>query len=252
MIIATGLSRRLSVGGALLLALVFALRWVHWGRLPLTTLMDVLDLIVVLSTIVMLAVYRDESAQALQCFFAPPLALLAAISGCVAPGYLYAEPRSLQGVYLAVHVGLAFLAYSMFLAASLTSAGYIFKAQQLKSRRPTRLFSQLPALEQLDQKLFFLIRTGYPMFAITLFIGLLWAWHERDLLGPRWWLSPKIFLSFIMAGFYSVSFHTRRFGLLRGRQLAYLVFVGFSVLLAAFLALGLFDVINYNFWGSAQ
>jgi HemX protein len=246
------LSRRLSIVGALLLAAVFAMRWIYWGLLPLTTLMDSLNLLVLLSTIVMLAVYREESAQALLCFFAPPLAVLSVISACVASGYLHAAPRDLKGIYLAVHVGLAFLAFSMFLVASLTSAAYIFKAQQLKSRKPSRLFGKLPALEQLDLSLFFLIRTGYPMFAITLLIALLWAWHQPDLLAPRWWLSPKIFLSFIMAAFYSVSFHTRRFGLLRGRQLAYLVFLGFSVLLLAFLALGLSDVINYNFWGSTK
>ena len=60
-----------------------------------------------------------------------------------------------------------------------------------KRRRTDRLFYHLPSLEQLDQSLMKLIAWGYLFFLITLCLGAGWAWMDRALLGPHWWLSTE-------------------------------------------------------------
>lgn len=245
------LGRRLAIVGSVLLLLVFVLRWMEWHLVPMTGLGDSLNLFILFCSATMLIVQRNERMRPLLCFYLPALAVLALVSGAVGLQYLGEAPRELNGVLLAIHVGLAFLAFALFFVASLTSMAYVFQAQHLKRRKTTGLFQKLPSLERLDKVLFRLISVGYPLFAVTMIFGLYWAWADRDLLGKYWFLSPKIFLSVVMAAFYSLSFHVRRFGLLRGPKLAYLVFCGFTLLLVTYLALGVMRVGKYNFWDSA-
>jgi ABC-type transport system involved in cytochrome c biogenesis permease subunit len=126
---------------------------------------------------------------------------------------------------------------------------YVIKARRLKQRATGGLSARMPSLEQMDATLYRLIAVGYPSFVATALLGLGWAWDQRDLLGDYWFVSPKILLSYGMAALYAVSFHARRFGSLRGPKLAYLVFVGFSFLLAVYLVSGIFKVGGASFWG---
>jgi HemX protein len=234
--------------GAVLLLLTLVLRAVQWQRVPLTTMTDSLNLFVLLSTGIMMLVVRQEKMRSLLSFYLPPVALIGLVNAAVAHQYLYEPPRELHRLLLVVHVGLAFLAYALFFVASVTSLGYAFQAYRLKRRRTTGLFQRLPSLERLDRVLFRLIGAGYPLFAITVVLGFVWTYVDSELLGPRWWLAPKILMAMVMAGFYSVTFHSRRLGWLRGPKLAYFVFIGFTSLMTLYLALSVAELNNYNFW----
>jgi HemX protein len=236
--------------GAVVFAALFATRWASAGRVPLTSMLDSLVVFVLLSTVSILFVLRNKSMRALLCFYLPPLAGIALTAAAIAHQYLPEAPRDLHGVFLVVHVGLAQFAFALFFIASMTSAAYLFQSHNLKQRRTQGLFAKLPSLEQLDATLYALIGAGYPLFIVTLFLGIIWAWIDRDLLGPYWFLSPKVLLALVMAIFYSLTFHTRRFGKLRGPKLATLVFGGFVGLLGLYLVLGLMQLNNYFFWGN--
>jgi HemX protein len=238
----------LTLGGSILLLVTFGLRISTWHRLPLTTVTDSLNLFVLLSTAVMVIVARQERMASLLSFYLPPVALIAVLNALVAHRYLHDEPRELRGIFLSVHVGLAFLAYAMFFVASVTSVAYVFQANRLKHRQTLGLFQKLPSLERLDHVLFRLIQFGYPLFAITMVLGFFWAYVDRELLGAHWYLAPKIVLAVVMASFYSLAFHSRRLGRLRGPKLAFFVCIGFTSLLAVYLVLGLTQLNNYRFW----
>ncbi|MCC6145884.1 MAG: cytochrome c biogenesis protein CcsA [Candidatus Hydrogenedentes bacterium] len=241
---------RLALVGAACLALCFVLRFATWSRLPLTTVADNLNLFAVFATGIMLFVLRHQERRGLMCFYLPPLSLIIVISGYMGWREWSAAPKELTAPLLFVHVGLAFLAYAMFFVASLTSMAYLFQNSRLKLRQTTGLFQRLPSLEQLDRTLYLLISYGYPLFIVTLWLGIFWAWYERELLGSLWWASPKIGLSLLMVVLYSLSYHARARGWLRGPKLAYLIFSGFTVLLAAYLLLEVMHLKDYNFWGS--
>lgn len=243
------LAKRVAAAGNTLLLLVFVIRWVQWGRPPFTGMGDSLNLFLILSTGIILTVQRRDVLRPLMCFYFPALAVLAGLTGIIAPKYMVEAPRELNGLLLSIHVGLVFLAFALFFVASLTSVAYTFKAQHLKRHQTTGFFQKLPSLEQLDTTLFRLIGAGYPVFVITLVLGLFWAWAQRDSLGAYWFVSPKVVFAVVMVLFYSTSFHVRRLGLLRGPKLAYVVFIGFTILLATYLVLGLMNQFGTYFSG---
>jgi HemX protein len=227
-----------------------ALRWMAWAHLPLTTMTDSLNLLALFSGLIIWSVLRWQAAPALLCFYMPPLAAICVLNAVAAHSYLPLEPRMLNGAFLSVHVGLAILAYAMFFVASMTCVAYMFLAQRLKAHQTSGLFRKLPSLEDLDLTLYRLIRYGYPFFVATLFLGLIWAFWDRELLGAYWWLSPKVLLSYGMAGFYAVTFHLRRGGRLRGPKLARLVFWGFVLLISGYVVLSMLHLRGYHFWSS--
>ena len=238
-------------GGIVLFIGTFACRWLIWGHLPLTTMTDSLTLLAVMTALAtLLAVWRN-GVPALVCFYLPPLALLCLVNAAAAPQFLSIQPRALRSSFLTVHVGLAVLAYALFFLASMTSAAYLFQARHLKRHHTSGLFRNLPSLAELDATLFRLIRYGYPAFVITLILGLVWALIDRDhLLGKYWWLSPKVVLSYVMAGFYAGTFHMRRTGRLRGPLLAQLVFAGFFLLIISYVALSILNLRVSYFWST--
>lgn len=242
----------LVMAGAVILASTIALRWMAWGRLPLTTMADSLNLFIVLTSFVVAIVAHRGSQHAILCLYTPPLVALFAVNAVIAFSDLHSEPKALNGAFLAVHVGLAVLAYALFFVASITSIAYVVHARGLKQFRTSGLVKKLPSLEQLDRTLYFLIALGYVFFGITLVLGMIWAYFDRDALGPYWFLSPKIFRAAFMVLLYSTAFHARRRGQLRGQKLAYLVFVGFALMLGGYLLMGLFGVQDYNFWSAAS
>lgn len=243
------LAKRMAAAGNTLILAVFLYRWWEFGAIPLTGLGDSLNLFLVLCTGIMLLVQRRPGMQPLLCYYMPALALIAIVDGLVAPRYLDQPPKQLNDVLVTIHVGLVFLSFALFFVASLTSMAYAVKAQSLKRRVTTGFVAKLPSLELLDKTLYRLIGVGYPAFVITALFGLAWAWAARDLLGDYWFVAPKILLSYAMVVLYAISFHVRRFGWLRGPKLAYLVFFGFTLLLATYLVVGIFQIGGQTFWG---
>ena len=242
-----------SLAAALCLAATLAARFAQWHVVPLTTGTDSIMLFIVMAALTAAAVVQQERFRALLLFYALPLAVLGTLCAVLARHDFTKAPSAINAsqTLLFAHVALAFQAYALFLIASLTSLAYVFQARRLKLRRTTGVFQKLPALEDLDRTLYLLVLFGYPMFVITLVLGLVWAWANPNPLSPTWWYSPKILLSALMVLFYAASFHSRSLGLLRGPKLAYFVFVGFAVLLGFYLVLETLRMTNYNFWGAA-
>jgi len=239
---------RMLLAGALCLSAVLVFRWVAWRLLPLTNMTDALNLFAVLATVVMLVTARRHGVPALLCFYVPPLAALCLLNAMLDHGNLHVAPRALRGMPLMLHVGSAFWAYALFFLAGMTSAAYLFQARRLKRHRTGGLFQRLPSLDQLDGALCRLIAQGYVLFGLSLILGAVWVWADRDLLGPRWWLSPKIGVACVVVAFYGVTFHMRRLGRLRGPKLAYLVLFGFASVMLLYIVLTIAHLRTYNFW----
>lgn len=244
-------AHRFAALSMVLLLLMVILRTLQWRLVPFTTAADSLCLLVLFSLgTIIVQLGTDPAHRPLLCFYLPPLAAIGALSLFVAMRDLSLAPEPLSGALLTVHVGLVFLAFAMFVVAGLNSVAYAFQANRLKHRNTTGLFQKLPSLESLDRDLFRLIRIGYPTYAATLVVGGFWVWYEGDTLSPTWWLSPKIFMALAMLAFYAFTYHARAAGRLRGPKLAHIVCYGTGILLAIYLTLALFDVLNKNFYGA--
>ena len=233
--------RTAALGNVFMLG-VFALQWVHWGQIPFTGIADSLNLLLMLVTGIILTLQRDETMKPLLSFYLPALACVAIVTGVVGARFLGREPETnLNGLLLTAHVGLVFLAMAHFLVASLTSMAYIVQAQRLKHHTPSGALYRLPSLEQLDKTLFRLIAVGYPIFLVTIGFGLAWALTNPDLMPPRWFLAPKYAFTAAILVLFAATFYIRRAGLLRGPKLAYILFVGFTLMLATWI---LFEAMN--------
>jgi HemX protein len=244
------IAERLLFMGMACLIVSFILRWAHWGRVPLTTMTDSLGLFAVLSGVVVTTVLRRREVRSLLYVYLPPLAAICLFAAATAHRNLHTEPKELSGILLIIHVGLALLAYALFFVASMTSFVYLLQSRRLKRRSAAAFAQGAPSLEELDRLLFRLVGYGYPLFVATLTLGLVWAWVDRDLLGHYWWLAPKVILSYVMAGFFAITFHMRRVGRLRGPKLATLVFLGFTVLILAYMVLSVMNLRWHYFWSA--
>lgn len=243
---------RVTLAGAVLLAVTLCLRAAHLGQLPLSNAADVLNVFLFLSTITALIVSGAEARRALLVFYLPVLAVMALVVAYLAV-VAWGEPpgKALESIPLLAHVGMVFLAYALFFIASLTSAAYAYQARRLKDRATSGLLRGLPSLEHLDATLFQLIRIGYPIFVVTLLLGLYWTHLQRELLAHDWWRSPKVAVSVVMVVFYAASYHARSLGWLRGPKLAHFVFVGFAILLGLSLVLRLLGLSDVGFYGDS-
>jgi ABC-type transport system involved in cytochrome c biogenesis permease subunit len=245
-------SKHAAALGNTLLLVVFVYRWIHYGLVPFTGLGDSLNLLIVMSTGIILIVQRDQAMKPTMMYYMPALAMLALVSGLVSPASLSESPKELNGPVLIIHVGLVFFAFALFIVSSLTSMAYITKAQSLKRIKNGKVAHRLPSLERIDKTLYGLIGVGYPAFAVTLVLGFFWAFQQRDDLGPNWMVSPRIILALVMVIFYGGSFHIRRMGLLRGPKLAYLVFFVSMLLFFSYLGIELMQMGGYNSGGDGS
>ena len=244
--------KHLAATGNVLLLLVFGYRWAHYGLVPFTGLGDSLNLLIVMCTGIVMVVQRDHTMKPVMMFYIPAIASIAIVNAVLSPASLSEAPMALNGIVLSIHVILVFLAFASFIVASVTSSAYVVKAQSLKRVKTGPFSHRLPSLERMDKTLYRLIGFGYPIFAITLVLGFLWAYQQRAELGEGWYGSPRIILALVMVLFYAGSFHVRRWGLLRGPKLAYMVF-GMSVLLfLAYLGIELAQIGGYSFGGESS
>lgn len=242
---------RTALVGAGCLAFTFLLRFAQWRMVPLSTPIDFLNILLLMVSLTAVLITRDARRRGLLTFYLPPLAVVAIIAAGTAVPDLGNEPKMLSSILLVVHVVPAFLAYGLFFTASLTAIAYSYQDRHLKRGNIQGLFQKLPSLENLDKTLYQLIRLGYPLFVVTLVLGLYWAYDERDKLSATWWWSPKIFMSACMVVFYAITFHGRQLGRLRGPKLAYALYI-FGALLFGYLLLKNFPLSEYNFWGAGQ
>lgn len=238
--------------GNVLLLVVFGYRWAHYGLVPFTGLGDSLNLLIVMCTGIVMVVQRDRTMKPVMMFYMPAIAVIAILNAVFSPASLTEAPKALNGVVLSIHVILVFLAFASFLVASVTSVAYVVKAQSLKRIKTGPFSHRLPSLERMDKTLYRLIGFGYPIFAVTLILGFVWAFEQRAELGDGWYMSPRIILALVMVLFYAGSFHVRRGGLLRGPKLAYLVF-GMSLLLfLTYLGIELAHIGGYGAGGGSS
>ncbi len=116
-----GANAAMAIGSGLLV-MVFALRAAHWGLVPLTNAVESMNLFLLLTTVVIFFVLRDRSMRPLQIYYAPTLAVIGVIALLVSRGFYAEKPLAMNSLFLTVHVGLACLAYALFLITVILGA----------------------------------------------------------------------------------------------------------------------------------
>ena len=130
------------------------------------------------------------------------------------------------------HMICSLLSYGAFLAAFVCALLFLIQERQLKRKRMGMLFRRLPSLEALDRMHFVAIGIGFGLLSIGVAAGFLGA---NALMG-RWWSGdPKEYLTVALWASYLALWVVRVRSTLRGRRLALLSILGFSLVLFTFL-----------------
>ncbi len=131
-----------------------------------------------------------------------------------------------------VHTFCSLLSYVAFLIAFISGMVFLVQERQLKRKTVGVLFHRLPSLETLDAVNFLAVGSGFWLLSVGLAFGLL---GSRALLG-RWWAGDlKEYLTVLLWLSYLTLWLMRLRATLRGRRVALLSVLGFSLVLFTFL-----------------
>ncbi len=131
-----------------------------------------------------------------------------------------------------IHLIFSLLSYVAFLVAFVAGILFLIQEAQLKRKHMGWLFHRLPALGTLDRVNFLAIGAGFGLLSLGLFFGL---WGSRHLVRAQWAWDPKVLLTLILWASYFVLWQVRLRSTLRGRKVAVLSILGFSLVMFTFL-----------------
>jgi ABC-type uncharacterized transport system permease subunit len=135
--------------------------------------------------------------------------------------------------WLVAHIILIFTAYAALLVSFGASVLYLLQESRLKSKKPTRMISFLPALEVIDQIGYRSLLLGFPFMTLGLLTGSVLA---IMVYGRVNFLDPKFSLSILTWAVYMIMIFTRWNSGWRGRRAAFLATFAFVAALAAWAA----------------
>lgn len=131
-----------------------------------------------------------------------------------------------------VHILLSLLSYAAFLTAFIAGILFLVQERQLKRKTMGVLFHNLPSLGALDRLNFRAIGLGFALFSLGLLFGFV---QVRVAFGHWWMADPKTYLAIIVWMTYLGLWLLRLRSTLRGRRVALLSILGFSLVLFTFL-----------------
>jgi cytochrome c-type biogenesis protein CcsB len=156
--------------------------------------------------------------------------------------YIWSLPagmREVQGLnpalqnqpLMTAHVSMAIMSYSTFAVSFAAAILYLIKVN--------REVAWLPSAEMLDDIGYRAVTIGFPMLALVLILGSVWA-HRAW--GSYWSWDPKETAALFTWLIYGVYLHTRTLRGWRGKRSAYILLLGF-------VAVGFTYYGNYFFGG---
>jgi HemX protein len=208
------------------------------GELPLVGLgpsLSVLALLVALGSL-MLATLGGTGPLGL--FLVPVAGALAGIAA-VAGLHPADQEVAFRGPWFVLHVVLAMVGYAGLTMASAAGLMYLLQFRQLKGKRFGAMFRFFPPLDTLDRTGRRALLAGLPFLTVSLLLG--WAWAERfgPAIGPG---NPKVVWGVITWLVFAGALAARTGGGAGpARRGAMASVVGFAVVVAAYVALRVFE-----------
>lgn len=153
--------------------------------------------------------------------------------------YLPTSMREIDGLnpalqnnpLMTAHVSMAIMSYSTFAVAFAAAVMYLIQT--------ARKVSWLPSAEMLDDIGYRAVTFGFPMLAMVLILGSIWAYRAW---GSYWSWDPKETSALFTWLVYGVYLHTRSLRGWRGRRSAYILLFGFGAVMFTYYG-------NYFFGG---
>ena len=143
---------------------------------------------------------------------------------------------------LVAHVSSSFLAYGFFTLAFVSAMLYLAQDYILRQKRPTTLHYRLPPLEATENLGRILSALGLPCMTLALITG---SMEAEQAWGTFWLWDPKLTLALVTWVIYMGYFYARNGLHWRGRRAAWLLVLGFVVVLITYMGSGvLFSTVH--------
>ena len=125
-------------------------------------------------------------------------------------------PTFLSTPFYALHIGALFLSLALLAMAFAAGGIFLFLESRIKSKRSVKGFwKDMPALSLLDKVNAFTVLTGYPLYTLGIFSGIVWA---KPAFGAFMTGDPKEVLSIIIWLLFSLLFYNRLTRNWKGRK----------------------------------
>ncbi len=225
--------------GAVFQTFDLAIRGLAAGNVPVTNFAQSLSFLAWLIALAGLALIVRFRMAVIGTVVAPVVfVLLVAVAAMTRQGRL-AMPSSLRSAWLPVHVTLAFFGDALFVLAAGVSLVYLVYESRLKAKRPWGPPDErAPSLEKLDRINYHLLGWGFLMLSLAIVSGAIWAdatW------GHFWSWEPQESWSLVIWLLYAALLESRLTAGWRGRRVAALTIVVFTVLVGSFLGVSLIN-----------
>lgn len=202
------------------------LRGVELGRLPFTSLPEMVSLVIWAAILLDFWVERHRRVRPLAAFVLPVVLAL----GLGLPSGLRSivfEGPAPSG-WVVVHVALVLVGLAALVLNFGGALMYLLVERQLKAKRPGAGHNPLPPLETLDRLTVATLTVAFPFLTVGLALGALTARGAGAGVAP---FDPLAVFSVLMWLIYAATLLGRVIGHWRGRRAAYLSIAGFCVML---------------------
>lgn len=196
---------------------------VQYGHIPFSTARASISFFVWAIVLVYLFIETKYKIEIIGSFVLP-LVLLAAIYASLLPAQAEPIVSYNKGLFLALHGSLAFIGFALFSVAVCASTMYIVQERQLKTKHQGRIFYKLPSLEVLDRLSYKCISIGFPIYTISVILGMIWAVSTRA--SATDWRFQEIWWFFIWLA-YAILLQARVTAGWRGKRAAYVTITVF-------------------------
>jgi cytochrome c-type biogenesis protein CcsB len=223
--------------GAFLQVLEFAAGAVQTGNLPVTNLGQSLSFLACLTALAGLLIIT-RFRMAVVGTIVSPIVFVVLVTAILMMGQRRLTlPVTLRSAWLPVHVTLAFLGYALFVLAAGVSLVYLVYERRLKAKRLSLKDSgPAPSLEKLDRVNYHLLGWGFLMLTLAIITGAIWA---DTTWGHFWSWEPQESWSLVIWLLYAALLESRLTIGWRGRRVAALTIILFSLLVGSFLGVSL-------------
>ena len=196
---------------------------------PLHQSESLLAFLMMLLLIVVYYIYRITSPG----IVVLPIAFLLSLSAALAQTAPQFVSPLLRSGWIYTHVVLILTGYSALFFSFIASVLYLLHERSLKRKHLSGIAGRLPALETIDSIGYRLLLIGFPFMTIGLIAGSVIAQAQY---GVTYFHDPKIILSLLMWGVYSLMLFTRWNSGWRGRRAALLSAFAFAAALSVWAA----------------
>lgn len=173
--------------------------------------------------------------------FLIPIVIVSSAIGMLVPASISPASPGTRGVFFALHVTFAILAYAAFTFSFVLSILYLIQNRQIRRRQTGVLFARLPALEVIGRMNRTSVSIGLVVLLFALAIGLVRA---SELWGTL--ADPKIVWALITLVVYALLLYLDRRGW-EGRRVAILSILGFGVVLFSYTVVNLYFPTAHHF-----